>query len=185
MAAGAPEGCSDGANVGSGFWRQIGISGFGVGVGTGVGRGLGVGGSVGSGFGGTRGSGKRGSPAAESACERFQSGPYAWGDEFGDGDTATGTTDCSCCSVACPMTRLPIRSPIATAASNTTAPMARTIVLYPGERPNDVELRGLGAPVAGLPDQMHFAQIPGRHIYASRMAAELDEHVARVVQVVA
>ena len=74
-AAGSPEGCSDGAKVGSGFWRQIGMSGFGVGVGTGVGRGFGVGASVGSGLGGTRGSGKRGSPAAESACERFQSGP--------------------------------------------------------------------------------------------------------------
>ena len=38
-------------------------------------------------FGGTRGSGKCGSPAAESACERFQSGPYGWGDAFGDGLT--------------------------------------------------------------------------------------------------
>ena len=75
MAAGSPEGSSDGVKVGSGCWRQIGMFGFGVGVGTGVGRGLGVGGGVGSGLGGTRGSGKRGSAAAESDCERFQSGP--------------------------------------------------------------------------------------------------------------
>ena len=63
--------------VGSGFCRQIGMFGFGVGVRTGatVGRGDGDGGGVGSAVGGTRGSGKRGSPAAESACERFQSGP--------------------------------------------------------------------------------------------------------------
>src|SRR5579871_3354576 len=68
-------GAADGSTVGSGFCRQIGTLGFGVGVGTGVGRGLGVGSGVGSGCGGTRGSGKCGSPAAESACERFQSGP--------------------------------------------------------------------------------------------------------------
>ncbi|HEY1867145.1 MAG TPA: hypothetical protein VGG70_02545, partial [Candidatus Cybelea sp.] len=62
--------------VGKGFCRQIGILGFGVGVAgtTGLGLGFGVGGSVGSGWGGTRGSGKCGSPEAESACERFQSG---------------------------------------------------------------------------------------------------------------
>jgi hypothetical protein len=68
-------GVSEGATVGSGFWRQIGMLGFGVGVGTGVGRGFGVGAKVGSGCGGTRGSGKRGSAAADRACERFQSGP--------------------------------------------------------------------------------------------------------------
>ena len=50
--------------------------GFGVGVGTGVGLGVGVGASVGKGWGGMRGSGNPGSPAAESAWERFQSGPY-------------------------------------------------------------------------------------------------------------
>lgn len=93
-------GVSDGAAVGNGDWRQIGMFGFGVGVGTGVGRGLGVGGRVGSGCGGTRGSGKRGSTAAESACERFQSGPYGCWVAPGEAVAATGTTDCSCCSVA-------------------------------------------------------------------------------------
>lgn len=66
------EGETYGLMVGSGFWRQIGMLGFGVGVGGGVGvsfgRGFGVdGGSVGNGWGGTRGSGKRGSPEVESA----------------------------------------------------------------------------------------------------------------------
>jgi hypothetical protein len=58
--------------VGSGFCRQTGRLGFSVGVGetTGAGvagLGFGVGNGVGSGWGGTRGSGKRGSPPAESA----------------------------------------------------------------------------------------------------------------------
>src|SRR5580704_19462575 len=102
--------------------------GFGVGVGTGVGRGFGVGNGVGSGWGGTRGSGKCGSPAAESDCERFQSGPYACGEPFGDGLTEIGPTDCSVCSVACPITRSPMRSPIATAISSTAAPAASRMV---------------------------------------------------------
>ncbi|MGB8150153.1 MAG: hypothetical protein WCE97_03055, partial [Candidatus Cybelea sp.] len=75
--AGGPLDAGDGAKVGNGFWRQIGIFGFGVGV-AGAGGGdeaFGAGGNVGSGFGGTRGSGKRGSPAPERDCERFQSGP--------------------------------------------------------------------------------------------------------------
>jgi hypothetical protein len=90
---GSSTGALVGAAVGRGFWRQIGTLGFGVGVGTGVGRGFGVGRGVGSGWGGTRGSGKRGSPAADSAWERFQSGPYAWGAPFGDGLTEIGPTD--------------------------------------------------------------------------------------------
>lgn len=70
-----PLGCSDGAAVGSGCCRQIGMLGLGVGVlGGGVGAGV-AGGSVGSGMGGTRGSGKRGSAGAESASERLQPGP--------------------------------------------------------------------------------------------------------------
>lgn len=62
-----------GVGLGSAVWSQIGRFGFGVHFGLGVG--LAVGSGVGSGFGGTRGSGKPGSPAAESVCDRFQSGP--------------------------------------------------------------------------------------------------------------
>ncbi len=117
--------------VGSGFWRQIGILGFGVGV-AGNGGGsvaFGVGGRVGSGFGGTRGSGKRGSAAAESDCERFQSGPYGCGEASAPDGSGVGRTDCSCCcSVACCITRSPMRCPTATAISRMAAPAARTIV---------------------------------------------------------
>ena len=73
--AGLSSGRAEGRNVGSGCCRQIGMFGFGVGVSSGVGEWVGAGSGVGSGCGGTRGSGKRGSPAAERACERFQSGP--------------------------------------------------------------------------------------------------------------
>jgi hypothetical protein len=70
---------TNGVSVGNGFCRQTGRLGFSVGVGTitgaGVaGLGLGVGNGVGSGWGGTRGSGKRGSPPAESAWE-WRPGP--------------------------------------------------------------------------------------------------------------
>lgn len=114
--------------VGNGRWRQMGMFGFGVGVGMGVGVGFGVGANVGSGTGGTRGSGKCGSPAAESAWDRFQSGPYDCGVAFGAGVTACGITDCSVCSVAWPITRFPMRSPSATATRSTMAPAARTMV---------------------------------------------------------
>ena len=47
---------------------------------------FGVGNGVGSGCGGTRGSGKRGSLAADSASERFQSGPNGPADSVAAGD---------------------------------------------------------------------------------------------------
>jgi hypothetical protein len=90
----------EGGTVGSGCCRQIGMFGLGVGVGFGVGLGFGGGARVGSGCGGTRGSGKRGSLAAESACERFQSGPYGCAEAFGEALTEIGPTDCNVCSVA-------------------------------------------------------------------------------------
>jgi len=120
-------GVIEGAIVGKGRCRQTGTLGFGVGVGIGVGFGLGVGASVGRGSGGTRGSGKWGSPAAESACERFQSGPYGCALAPGEAET-TGATDCRFCSVAWPITRLPIRSPIATEINSTAAPAANKMV---------------------------------------------------------
>lgn len=109
-----PDGCSPGLGdaeavagaagvaVGSGRWRQMGMFGFGVGVaGTyGVGVSFGVGNGVGNGCGGTRGSGKRGSLAADSASERFQSGPNGPADSVAAGDAAVAVTDCSPCPVA-------------------------------------------------------------------------------------
>ncbi|MBV8489680.1 MAG: hypothetical protein JO199_04045 [Candidatus Eremiobacteraeota bacterium] len=67
-------GVATGVAVGSGCWRQIGTFGLGVGVAA-TGGAVGWGNGVGSGRGGTRGSGKRGSGAAESASDRVQFGP--------------------------------------------------------------------------------------------------------------
>ena len=67
---------------------------------TGLDVGFGVGSGVGSGWGGTRGSGKRGSAAAESACDRFQFGPYGCGDVSAPDGSGVGMIDCNCCSEA-------------------------------------------------------------------------------------
>jgi hypothetical protein len=92
------EAVGSGVAVGSGFCRQIGTFGLIVGVGA-TGSGLGVGGNVGTGWGGTRGSGNRGSDAAESVSERFQSGPYGPDEAYGSGVT-TAAIDGRACSVA-------------------------------------------------------------------------------------
>lgn len=71
-AAGGP----DGVALGSVVWSQIGMFELRVRVGCGEGVLAETGTWVGSGTGGTRGSGNRGSAAAERVCEFFQSEAY-------------------------------------------------------------------------------------------------------------
>jgi hypothetical protein len=52
------------------------------------------------------------------------------------------------------------------------------------QRPDDVKFGCAGSAIAGLTDKVHFTKFTCRHIEASGMAAKLQHHVARAIELI-